>query len=71
MAFIIFLTAGHYCTGENEYQISPSKTAVKENLVILQNNVKRIIGIIVRPLKDRISVSQKVKGTFTRKIKKK
>jgi hypothetical protein len=32
------------------------KTAAKENLELLQSNVKRIIGIIVGLLKDRVSV---------------
>ena len=39
-----------------EYQINLTKSAVKENPELLRNNVKRVIGIIVRLLKDRVSV---------------
>jgi len=33
-----------------------TKPAVKENLELLRSNVKRVIGIVVRLLKDRVSV---------------
>src|SRR6266487_2630480 len=54
--FLVFTTDGLYCTSESEYQINLSKTAIKENLDILRSNVKRIIGIIVGLLKDRVTV---------------
>jgi len=47
---------GFIVTSESEYQINLSKTAIKENLDILRSNVKRIIGIIVGLLKDRVTV---------------
>ena len=40
----------------SEYQINLTKSAVKDNPELLRSNVKRIIGIIVGLLKDRVSV---------------
>ncbi|RIA79627.1 hypothetical protein C1645_745790 [Glomus cerebriforme] len=41
-----------YFINNSEYQINLMKSAIKENPDLLQSNVKRIIGIIVRLLKD-------------------
>ena len=54
--FIIYTPDGIFSTSGSEYQINLTKSAVKENPELLQNNVKRVIGIIVGLLKDRISV---------------
>ncbi|RGB25039.1 hypothetical protein C1646_772277 [Rhizophagus diaphanus] len=54
--FIIYTLDGIYCTSGSEYQINLTKSAVKKNPELLQNNVKRVIGIIVGLLKDRVSV---------------
>jgi len=54
--FIIYTPDGIYCTSGSEYQINLTKSAVKENPELLRNNVKRVIGIIVGLLKDRVSV---------------
>ena len=45
-----------YTIRGSEYQINLTKSAVKENPELLRNNVKRVIGIIVGLLKDRVSV---------------
>ncbi|PKY20829.1 hypothetical protein RhiirB3_498916 [Rhizophagus irregularis] len=52
--FIIYTPDGIYCTSGIEYQINLTKSAVKENPELLRNNVKRVIGIIVGLLKDRV-----------------
>ena len=54
--FIIYTPDGIYSTSGSEYQINLSKSAVKENPELLRNNVKRVIGIIVGLLKDKVSV---------------
>src|ERR1043165_5562892 len=54
--FIIYTPDGIYSTSGSEYQINLTKSAVKENPELLRNNVKRVIGIIVGLLKDRVSV---------------
>ena len=54
--FIIYTPDGIYCTSGSEYQINLSKSAIKDNPELLRSNVKRVIGIIVRLLKDRVSV---------------
>ena len=54
--FIIYTPDGIYSTNGSEYQINLTKSAVKENPELLRNNVKRVIGIIVGLLKDRVSV---------------
>ena len=54
--FIIYTPDGIFSTSGSEYQINLTKSAVKENPELLRNNVKRIIGIIVGLLKDRVSV---------------
>ncbi len=54
--FIIYTLDDIFFTSGSEYQINLTKSAVKENPELLQNNVKRVIGIIVGLLKDRISV---------------
>ena len=38
---------------DSEYQINLTKFAVKENPELLRNNVKKVIGIIV---KDRVNI---------------
>ncbi|GES85294.1 hypothetical protein GLOIN_2v1598257 [Rhizophagus clarus] len=50
------LENGIYCTSGSEYQINLTKSAIKENPELLRSNVKRVIGIIVGLLKDRVSV---------------
>ena len=52
--FIIYTPDGIYCTSGSEYQINLIKSAIKENPKLLQNNVKKVIGIIVRLLKNRL-----------------
>ena len=54
--FIIYTPDGIFSTSGNEYQINLTKSAVKENPELFRNNVKRVIGIIVGLLKDRVSV---------------
>ncbi|RGB23638.1 hypothetical protein C1646_774223 [Rhizophagus diaphanus] len=54
--FIIYTPDGIYCTSGSEYQINLTKSAIKENPELLRSNVKRVIGIIVGLLKDRVSV---------------
>src|SRR5215475_1461069 len=54
--FIIYTPDGIYCTSGSEYQINLTKPAAKENPELLRSNVKRVIGIIVGLLKDRVSV---------------
>ena len=56
--FIIYTSDRIYCTSGSEYQINVNltKSAIKENSELLRSNVKRVIGIIVRLLKDRVSV---------------
>ena len=54
--FIIYTPDGIYCTSRSEYQINLSKSAIKDNPELLRSNVKRVIGIIVGLLKDRVSV---------------
>ena len=54
--FIIYTPDGIYSTSGSEYQINLTKSAVKENPELLRSNVKRVIGIIVGLLKDRVSV---------------
>jgi hypothetical protein len=43
-----------------------SKSAVKENPELLRSNVKRVIGIIVGLLKDRVSVDSSPSSKRTR-----
>ncbi|RIA91922.1 hypothetical protein C1645_821385 [Glomus cerebriforme] len=47
---------GIYFTSSSEHQINLTKSAIKKNPELLQSNIKRIIGIIVELLKDRVSV---------------
>ena len=54
--FIIYTLDGIYCTSGNEYQINLMKSAIKKNPELLYSNMKRMIGIIVRLLKDHVSV---------------
>ena len=54
--FIIYTPDGIYSTSGSEHQINLTKSAVKENPELLRSNVKRVIGIIVGLLKDRVSV---------------
>ena len=54
--FIIYIPDGIYFTSGSEHQINLTKSAIKENSELLRSNVKRIIGIIVGLLKDRVSV---------------
>ena len=54
--FIIYTLDGIFSTSGSEYQINLTKSAVKENPKLLRRNVKRVIGIIVGLLKDRVSV---------------
>ncbi len=54
--FIIYTSDGIFYTSDSEYQINLTKSMIKKNPDLLRSNVKRIIGIIVRLLKDRVSV---------------
>ena len=54
--FIIYTPDGIFCTSGSEYQINLTKTAIKENPDLLRSNVKRVIGIIVGLLKDKVRV---------------
>ena len=54
--FIIYTPDGIYCTSGSEYQINLTKSAIKESPELLRSNVKKVIGIIVGLLKDRVSV---------------
>ncbi|PKY32525.1 hypothetical protein RhiirB3_450763 [Rhizophagus irregularis] len=49
--------ASIYSTSGSKYQINFTKSSVKENPDLLQNDVKRVIGIIVGLLKDKVSVN--------------
>ena len=64
--FIMYTPDGIYSTSGSEYQINLLKSAVKENLELLQSNVKRVIGIIVGLLKDRVSVDSSPVSKRTR-----
>ncbi|GES83307.1 hypothetical protein GLOIN_2v1561751 [Rhizophagus clarus] len=61
--FIIYTPDGIYCTSGSEYQINLTKSAIKENPELLRSNVKRVIGIIVGLLKDRVSVDSSPANT--------
>jgi hypothetical protein len=52
----MFTTDGLYCTSKSEYPINLSKTALKEDLESIRKGVKRVLGVIVGLLKDRITV---------------
>ena len=54
--FIIYTPDGIFSISGSEHQINLTKFVVKDNSELLQSNVKRIIGIIVGLLKDRVSV---------------
>ncbi|PKY32028.1 hypothetical protein RhiirB3_449938 [Rhizophagus irregularis] len=54
--FIIYTPDGIYCTSGSEYQINLTKSSIKDSPELLRSNVKRVIGIIVGLLKDRVSV---------------
>jgi hypothetical protein len=70
--FIIYTPDGIYCTSGSKYQINLTKSAIKENSELLRSNVKRVIGIIVGLLKDRVSVSssQLARGSESKKLSK-
>ncbi|RHZ86171.1 hypothetical protein Glove_54g29 [Diversispora epigaea] len=53
--FIILSTDDLYCTSKSEYQINLSKTALKEDLESIRKGVKKVIGVIVGLLKDRVT----------------
>src|SRR6266540_2365921 len=54
--FIIYTPDDIFFTSSSEHQINLTKSAIKENTELLRSNVKRVIGIIVGLLKDRVSV---------------
>ncbi len=54
--FIIYTSDGIYYISDSKYQINLIKSVIKENPKLLQNNMKRVIDIIVGLLKDRISI---------------
>ncbi|RIB06595.1 hypothetical protein C2G38_2046667 [Gigaspora rosea] len=54
--FIMFATDGLFCTCKSEYPINLSKMALKEDLDSIRKGVRRVLGVIVGLLKDRISV---------------
>ncbi|RGB22430.1 hypothetical protein C1646_776112, partial [Rhizophagus diaphanus] len=53
--FIIYTSDGIYSTSGSEYQINLTKSAIKENPELLQNNVKRIMKSELEVLKQRIT----------------
>ncbi|CAB4400483.1 unnamed protein product [Rhizophagus irregularis] len=55
----------------NEYQINLTKSAAKENPELLQNNVKRIISITVRLLKDQCITKLETKNVEIAELRKK
>ena len=50
--FIIYISDDIFFTSVSEYQINLMKSIIKENPKLLQSNIKRVIDIIVRLLKD-------------------
>ena len=54
--FIIYTLDGIYFMSRSEYQINLMKSVIKENPELLRNNVKRVMSIIVKLLKNRVSV---------------
>ena len=68
--FIIYTSDSIYSTSGSEYQINLTKSAVKENSELLRNNVKRVIGIIVGLLKDRVTVDSSPSSKKRVRIKK-
>ncbi|POG64784.1 hypothetical protein GLOIN_2v1672048 [Rhizophagus irregularis DAOM 181602=DAOM 197198] len=55
--FILHSTEAIYCTSKTEYRISLTEDALKDS-TDLRKNVKRILGVIVGLLKDRVSASE-------------
>ncbi|RHZ81671.1 hypothetical protein Glove_117g30 [Diversispora epigaea] len=53
--FIVFATDGFYCTSKSEYQINLSKMALEEDLGSIRKGVKRVLGVIMGLLKDRVN----------------
>jgi hypothetical protein len=53
--FLLFTTHGIYCTSGMEYNINLSKSAAKEEKESLRKSVKRVVGIIVGLLRDRVT----------------
>ena len=68
--FIMYTPDDIYSTRGSEYQINLTKSAVKENPELLRSNVKRVIGIIVGLLKDRVSVDSSPAARIKKYIKK-
>ena len=58
--FIIYTPDGIYSTSGSKYQINLTKSAVKDNPELLRSNVKRVIGITVGLLKDRVLGSKNI-----------
>jgi hypothetical protein len=56
----------------SEYQINLMKSAIKKNSKLLKSNIKRIIGIIVKLLKDRLVliIFQLVRGLELKNLSK-
>src|SRR5271154_4883237 len=55
--FILHSTEAIYCTSKTKYRISLTEDALKDS-TDLRKNVKRILGVIVGLLKDRVSASE-------------
>ncbi|POG63590.1 hypothetical protein GLOIN_2v1684954 [Rhizophagus irregularis DAOM 181602=DAOM 197198] len=55
--FILHSTEAIYCTSKTEYRISLTEDALKDS-TDLRKNVKRILGVIVGLLRDRVSASE-------------
>ncbi|CAG8730433.1 14483_t:CDS:2, partial [Dentiscutata heterogama] len=54
--FIKLCAEGLYCTSKSEYRINLSKTALKEDLESIKRGVKKVVGVVVGLLRDRITM---------------
>ncbi|RHZ80755.1 hypothetical protein Glove_132g73 [Diversispora epigaea] len=54
--FIKLATEGLYCTSKSEYRINLSKTALKKDIDSIRKDVKKVIGVVVGLLRDRITM---------------
>ena len=67
--FILHTTDAIYCTSKTEYRISLTE-AVLEDDTELRKSVKRILEVIIRLLKDRMSASDE-SATKKRRVQEK
>ncbi|RHZ67808.1 hypothetical protein Glove_299g95 [Diversispora epigaea] len=64
--FIMFTTDGLYCTSKKQYQINLTKMVIEEDFDAFRNSLKRVIGIIVGLLRDRVSVDNSPSSKWAR-----